>query len=123
MGDIADMVLNGDLCERCGVDLGDGDGFPRKCAGCDDGPQPYTGKLPTIRAKDGKWLETIARRTENPLGMYPGESVRDIPSGPADRLRALGLIEKYYPHNDAHDDRWTVTPKGTALAAEVKART
>lgn len=34
MGEIADMMINGDLCEGCGVDLGEGDGYPRKCADC-----------------------------------------------------------------------------------------
>lgn len=35
MGDIADMMLDGDLCEGCGVWMGsEGDGFPRRCASC-----------------------------------------------------------------------------------------
>ncbi len=36
MGDIADMMLEGDLCERCGEYIDDegGDGAPRLCAGC-----------------------------------------------------------------------------------------
>ena len=33
MGDIADMMLEGDLCEGCGVALeGEGEGFPRYCS-------------------------------------------------------------------------------------------
>ena len=36
MGDIADMILDGDLCEGCGVYLGGGDGYARKCAACSD---------------------------------------------------------------------------------------
>jgi len=34
MGDIADMIINGDLCEECGVYMAGGAGYPRKCASC-----------------------------------------------------------------------------------------
>lgn len=34
MGEIADATINGDFCEGCGEWLGEGDGFPRLCAGC-----------------------------------------------------------------------------------------
>ncbi|UYB51194.1 hypothetical protein OCJ37_14490 [Xanthomonas sp. AM6] len=35
MGEIADMMLEGDLCECCGGYLpGQGQGFPRRCQGC-----------------------------------------------------------------------------------------
>lgn len=34
MGEIADMMLDGDLCEGCGEYLGDGGGYARKCSGC-----------------------------------------------------------------------------------------
>lgn len=34
MGDIADMMLDGTLCEGCGEYLGEGDGFPQRCPGC-----------------------------------------------------------------------------------------
>lgn len=34
MGEIADMMLDGTLCECCGsfIDFDDGDGFPRYCS-------------------------------------------------------------------------------------------
>lgn len=33
MGEIADMMLDGTMCEMCGVFLeGEGDGFPRYCS-------------------------------------------------------------------------------------------
>ena len=34
MGDIADMCVNGDMCELCGLYLGEGSGYPRKCKDC-----------------------------------------------------------------------------------------
>jgi len=34
MGEIAEAILEGDFCEGCGVDLGAGDGYPRRCADC-----------------------------------------------------------------------------------------
>lgn len=34
MGDIADMMLDGTLCEGCGVYLGSGNGYPQYCSGC-----------------------------------------------------------------------------------------
>jgi len=34
MGDIADMMLDGELCEQCGEYLGDAVGYPRCCDSC-----------------------------------------------------------------------------------------
>lgn len=34
MGEIADMILNGDLCEECGTYISGDAGFPRLCAAC-----------------------------------------------------------------------------------------
>jgi len=34
MGEIADMQLDGALCECCGVFLGDAVGYPRRCKEC-----------------------------------------------------------------------------------------
>lgn len=38
MGDIADAMIDGDLCESCGgyIDDEGGQGFPRKCEDCKD---------------------------------------------------------------------------------------
>jgi hypothetical protein len=38
MGDIADMHLDGTLCECCGIFLGDAVGYPRRCAECGADP-------------------------------------------------------------------------------------
>jgi hypothetical protein len=40
MGEIADAMLNGDMCEQCGEWLGDGPGYPRNC-GCSD-PETFS---------------------------------------------------------------------------------
>ncbi len=32
MGEIADMMLDGTLCEGCGEFIGEGDGFPQYCS-------------------------------------------------------------------------------------------
>lgn len=34
MGDIADAILEGQTCQWCGEDLGDGDGYPVVCVAC-----------------------------------------------------------------------------------------
>lgn len=34
MGEIADAMINGDLCEQCGDYIGNGIGIPQKCSDC-----------------------------------------------------------------------------------------
>lgn len=34
MGEQADLILNGDVCEGCGEEMGDGPGYPRRCSYC-----------------------------------------------------------------------------------------
>ncbi len=34
MGDIADLIIEGTLCECCGEWIGDAVGYPRKCPYC-----------------------------------------------------------------------------------------
>ena len=37
MGEMADLMINGDLCGICGVYMeGEGEGFPRYCSGCEE---------------------------------------------------------------------------------------
>lgn len=48
MGEVADMMLDGTLCEGCGVVLkGDAYGVPRRCRDCDShtGPPMAPGKV------------------------------------------------------------------------------
>lgn len=50
MGEIADMMLDGCICQWCGEIIGDGDGYARICAGCqmehnvDEGGEPLRGR-------------------------------------------------------------------------------
>lgn len=34
MGEIADLMLDGDICEVCGVELSEGNGYPQLCEAC-----------------------------------------------------------------------------------------
>lgn len=34
MGEVAEMILDGTLCQVCGEFMGDDCGYPRTCAGC-----------------------------------------------------------------------------------------
>ena len=37
MGEQAELMINGDVCQYCGVYLDDeGDGFPRSCEACEE---------------------------------------------------------------------------------------
>lgn len=40
MGEIADMMLDGTLCEGCGVYLGSDMGFPMRCPDCEPAQHP-----------------------------------------------------------------------------------
>lgn len=34
MGEIAEDMINGNVCQECNMWLGEGDGFPRTCVEC-----------------------------------------------------------------------------------------
>lgn len=58
MGEIAEMMLDGTLCQVCGEFMGDDRGFPRTCAGCEKpvrrnvfGEAPMKVKCPTCGKK------------------------------------------------------------------------
>lgn len=70
MGEIAEMMLDGTLCEGCGEYLeGEGMGFPRYCSGCardraPRGPLPSAGKRERKREKRRRYLARRAARRE-----------------------------------------------------------
>jgi hypothetical protein len=61
MGEIADAVIDGELCQQCGEYIGPGDGFPRTCAGCKPKlvPGPKFGRGKYLRCSSGKRLTHI----------------------------------------------------------------
>lgn len=34
MGDVADMIIDGTLCQHCGQFIGEPLGYPKSCSGC-----------------------------------------------------------------------------------------
>ena len=67
MGDIADMMLEGQMCQGCSEILGDGDGYPTFCKSCqkemdcDQYGEPrskraHPSKTPNVTSKDGSPL-------------------------------------------------------------------
>lgn len=54
MGEIADMMIEGDLCECCGVYLDSpGEGYARRCASCSEPEKPQK-KPKKEREKDAR---------------------------------------------------------------------
>lgn len=52
MGEIAEMMLDGTLCEGCGEYIGEGEGFPRYCCdACARGPGVEPAPRPESRRK------------------------------------------------------------------------
>ncbi|WP_316176511.1 MULTISPECIES: hypothetical protein [unclassified Bradyrhizobium] len=47
MGEVAEMMLEGILCEGCGEYLGDAAGFPQRCSSCGGGAPLDTHSAPT----------------------------------------------------------------------------
>lgn len=72
MGEQADYMLNGDDCQICGVPIGEGDGYPRTCAGCDDGPSVqiphYAAAIAGAAEKDGYMVQDGVRLP--PIGKH-----------------------------------------------------
>lgn len=74
MGEIADLMINGDICAECGVTLkGAGDGFPRYCRSC----TPPVDIAPTPKTK--KVRCAVCARMVKPTGL--ADHVRDLHSG------------------------------------------
>ncbi len=123
MGDIADMMLEGILCEGCGVYLdGTGYGVARRCNSCRKGTALDVVYNPVgpIAKSQLRWLEVALERTDKPIGMYPGIYVEAAP-GQIRKLIKRGLLEIYEPHNSVHKTRATITDLGRAALAERKA--
>lgn len=81
MGEIADMMLDGDLCEGCGEYIGDGGGFPRYCSaqcekdrGVDTGAQERIhahSAVRTVKCPDcGKGFKTPEAKAQHWLAKH-----------------------------------------------------
>ena len=51
MGEYAEMMLDGTMCEGCGEYLGGSEGFPVRCSGCREEPDPAARYVPTAGQK------------------------------------------------------------------------
>ena len=66
MGDVSEMMLDGTLCEGCGVYMdGEADGYPVRCASC-QGDSPGPGFV----EKKFTWAKCpVCRRTVKAVGL------------------------------------------------------
>ncbi len=55
MGDIAEMILEGTLCQECGIYMDDEDDFAHSCQHCEPSHQ--------VKLKKGKKNEIVAAKT------------------------------------------------------------
>lgn len=102
MGEIAEMMLDGTLCECCGTFIGDGDGYPRYCsAECAEGRGAASAKKkrrPKIRSRE--WDDVRAQMrafaVEKNLGYTDGNHAH--PHYIICRLRGVGVNLVVYPH-------------------------
>ncbi len=52
MGEQADLIINGDVCEGCGENFDDeGQGFPRRCSSCGGGSRKWEGGINPIKSE------------------------------------------------------------------------
>lgn len=131
MGEIADLMIEGEICEGCGCELdGEAPGFPRRCRGCggnsrDFIPSGRTSARPQkpdnmpISAKLLRTLETAAR-TGRGLE-YDGERWDSSPAQFA-KLERRGYVERWHPHNPAHMPRAVITKAGKEALSAAKVR-
>lgn len=146
MGEIADMMLDGTMCQGCGEFLHDGEdgpGYPGWCESCRPRDEARTPTIRAIKPAKGvphefcegqpiakklvKTLEGLAKSgtEDGPLTPAKGQSMYagvpwDLASSQYDRLAKRGLVERRSPHNPAHKDHAVITKAGLNFLAKRK---
>lgn len=129
MGEIADMMIDGTLCEACGEFIDDeGHGFPRYCSrSCSESrgasQQSKSNKAknqPPLGEKQLKRLKEIEIETDNPNGMYPGIPLEYAPAKFMSLITS-GYAARHDPHNPIHKTRVVITDLGRELLKGNKA--
>ena len=114
MGDVADLMLNGDICESCGEELGGcGDGFPRYCASCRPRSKGRSNATMTLDgvfaldrfARERRWLEAAAK----PEGVKPDLAPSYLP-----KLARRGFVYLDQLIDDDGEARYFITNNGRA---------
>ena len=109
MGEIADLMLNGDICESCGEELGgSGDGFPRYCSSCRPRSKGRPNATMTLDgvfsldrfARERRWLEAAARSS----GANPDHAPTYLP-----KLAKRGFVKLV---DDIGDRAYFITDAG-----------
>lgn len=129
MGEIAEMMLDGTLCQGCGEYMGGGLGFPGFCRACEPSARKPRNRdkkatriaqaqAAPIGKKRLRWLREASY--ENNGGLYPGARA-DLAPGVFRDLEKLGWVRLYTPHNPAHKDRYVITEAGREALARAGA--
>lgn len=137
MGEIAEMMLDGTLCECCGCFIDDEGigGFPRYCSSqC----ARDRGAMPTKQKSKAKQIKSVVNNEAQPLadklvkrllslidygtedaGLTPkrGQSMYagmqwDLAGAQFSKLEKRGFVECRQPHNMAHKARAVITQAG-----------
>jgi hypothetical protein len=75
VGDVADAMLDGDLCQVCGVYMAGGAGYPQTCADCAREARAFPA------GRSAKVECPICRKTVKAVGLK--DHTRDAHAGPA----------------------------------------
>lgn len=119
MGEIADMMLDGTLCQCCGTFLDDApSGYPDTCIGCggDDVPDDRAEAPRPRRRRDKQSKAPLARRTRSPYHVAArvlcGEEV------PVSDLRGLARHALGHLSGGMRDDLLAIYARPAAEPAE-----
>jgi Zn finger protein HypA/HybF involved in hydrogenase expression len=92
MGDIADMMIDGTLCEGCGVYIeGSGAGFPRRCGACKTDSRANTQPRHSTPSNRAKVACKVCGRHVKAVGL--DQHMRDKHGGPKSFAQQLSELE------------------------------